>query len=471
MEKGICVLSVLLFFTYSAAYNSSLFLEQKIKLKYEELTKITNLIIENTFAKQFSSVNIITAVQFQRDRKFQDLKESLLRLNKGTAAYQLDHYIFLKDAHLRKKKNIVIFLDKLETFTLLQENINPETIDYRGRFVIVLVYGWFKGINKIFEIFWRKGILNVFIVFPTDADAVQILTFYPYRLGGCDDATPLQWNIIQNGTFTTNTGPIFADKTQNLYGCPINVITFDACPAVCIQKDKNLSLVGYEWEILKIIAKMLNFRIVESVFKGDNQLGTVFQNATVTGALHFLINGQAQIAIGNFALRQARIKNFDHSIVFLTMPIVLAIPRGELLTDLEKLLQPLNLTVWILNMTTLIFALIVIAYLSFKVSRLRKLLHEAGTGDPTMNLFGAILGVGQPKLPTSNFARIILITLLMFCLIQRNVYQGSMYEFLQTDGRHMEVQSFKEIVEKNFTIYALEDLSKVVKGFDPNYLK
>ncbi|KAG5681330.1 hypothetical protein PVAND_010777 [Polypedilum vanderplanki] len=65
----------------------------------------------------------------------------------------------------------------------------------------------------------------------------------------------------------------------------------------------------------------------------------------------------------------------------------------------------------------------------------------------------AIFGSQQPILPKRNFARFILMMFLIFCLVQRNVYQGALYIFLQSDGRHKPMQTINEMIENDFVFY------------------
>ena len=65
----------------------------------------------------------------------------------------------------------------------------------------------------------------------------------------------------------------------------------------------------------------------------------------------------------------------------------------------------------------------------------------------------AIFGLQQTVLPTRNFSRFILMMFLLFCLVNRNVYQGALYLILRSDGHRKEIQSIQEMVEKDFKFY------------------
>lgn len=65
----------------------------------------------------------------------------------------------------------------------------------------------------------------------------------------------------------------------------------------------------------------------------------------------------------------------------------------------------------------------------------------------------AIFGLQQTVLPTRNFARFILMVFLLFCLVNRNVYQGALYIILRSDGHRKEIQTIQEMFDKDFKFY------------------
>ena len=41
----------------------------------------------------------------------------------------------------------------------------------------------------------------------------------------------------------------------------------------------------------------------------------------------------------------------------------------------------------------------------------------------------------------------------LFCLVQRTLYQGSLFKFLQSDVRGKEIESLDEMVDKKYIFY------------------
>lgn len=151
---------------------------------------------------------------------------------------------------------------------------------------------------------------------------------------------------------------------------------------------------------------------------------------------------------------------------YYSTPIVFAIPPGELFNGFEKLIQPFEWLVWALIFLTFFIGILVIVIISWKFDRCVSFVFGTKTGNPVVNMLIAIFAQTQPKLPRRNFSRFFLMSFLLFCLIQRNVYQGKLYIFLQSEGRHKEVQTLAEmIVEKNFSVYMQETAVEIIESF------
>lgn len=185
--------------------------------------------------------------------------------------------------------------------------------------------------------------------------------------------------------------------------------------------------------------------------------------------LMLLNKNSVDIAIHSLGLTQQKAKEFDHSMVYLTMPMVFVVPPGNFLGFFEKILKPFDLIVWILLLLIFSAAIVVMFLLDWKLQYFRPFFHEQGTGSSIMNFLAAILGLGQSNLPTRNSPRIVLLTFLIFCLILRNVYQGLLFDLMTSDGRHKEVQTIQELIDKEYTILMYEAAENLAKIFPSIY--
>lgn len=228
------------------------------------------------------------------------------------------------------------------------------------------------------------------------------------------------------------------------------------------RNSHTTQLYGYDLEIINEISKRLNFTLKIDFLEGEEQWGTILSNGSLTGGVAKISAGKADIGIGNYYLRTSRLRIMDCSFPYTSDPIVLVIPPGRLYSPLEKLLQPFDLIIWILLLTTFFIGLIVILIVNYKMSGFKSFIFGHSVKTPIMNMVSIIFGNPQMKMPNRNFARYILMLFLLFCLIYRNVYQGALYIFLQSEGRHAEIQTIDEMIAKNFNYYFYDSYSDFI---------
>lgn len=83
-------------------------------------------------------------------------------------------------------------------------------------------------------------------------------------------------------------------------------------------------------------------------------------------------------------------------------------------------------------------------------------------------MLNAIFGGAQEIEPRENFSRFLLMMFIIFCLVIRTLYTGSLYRFLQSDIHHSEVESIDEMIEKDFKFYVSTSSLDLYEG-DPKF--
>lgn len=111
------------------------------------------------------------------------------------------------------------------------------------------------------------------------------------------------------------------------------------------------------------------------------------------------------------------------------------IPPGRPYSSLEKLFFPFRMEVWICVCTFVLAMAIWIVVL--KCTAKEKLYFAIGRKNdaPILSLFSIILGGSIHHLPRRNFARSILVILLLTTLVLRNAYLGNLFNYLRTQKR------------------------------------
>lgn len=173
----------------------------------------------------------------------------------------------------------------------------------------------------------------------------------------------------------------------------------------------------------------------------------------MTGALRSVYEGDAHIAIGSYILRSNRSEFFDFSFTYSTTPLVVTIPLGERYTSFEQLIKPFDIVIWCLMSAMFAASIFTILIIHLRFQNIKNFVYGTKIRTPVVNMMVAVFGGSLRRLPKRNFARFMLMMLLIFCLVQRNVYQGLLYIFITGNQRHPEIQSLDELLHKGFTIY------------------
>lgn len=137
-------------------------------------------------------------------------------------------------------------------------------------------------------------------------------------------------------------------------------------------------------------------------------------------------------------------------------------------TSYEKLFFPFDETIFLISVFCVAFGVTLI------VNQLPKSIQDEIYGEnvntPTMNIVAIFFGIGQTRLPRKNFARIILILFIWFCLIFRTCYQSKLFEFMTSDPRRPSPKSIDDLYDNNFRISTLSlDNFQMLQNMIPEY--
>lgn len=139
--------------------------------------------------------------------------------------------------------------------------------------------------------------------------------------------------------------------------------------------------------------------------------------------------------------------SFDEiSYIFLLTP-------GEKYTNWEKVLLPFDFETWICLLIIFGSGLITVSIINRMSKATRSLVYGEGVHFSTYNIIGTFFGIGQFKLPRENFARILLMFFILFCLVIRTAYQGVLFEMMSSDMRKKLPRTINDLHAENFTIY------------------
>jgi Ligand-gated ion channel len=227
--------------------------------------------------------------------------------------------------------------------------------------------------------------------------------------------------------------------------------------------DGSVGVMGHNGELLNSIAKSLNFTPNLNFVTGNMPWGAIFDNGSSFGALGELYNNRTEMIVGDMYLKSSRYQHLDSTKTIDLEQMVFMIPPGRLYTSFEKFLLPFSLNVWLLTLLVIFIGIVTICVISFKLKHLKSFVYGKGVTQPAMNMLLIVVALQQTKLPTTNFARFLLIQFIIFCLIMRTGYVGSLYGFLQSEGRHKEVTTIDQMIEENFKFYIFRTSVDLIK--------
>lgn len=132
-------------------------------------------------------------------------------------------------------------------------------------------------------------------------------------------------------------------------------------------------------------------------------------------------------------------------------------------------MRPFTKAVWI-GIIIVLLAFIIVTIICLKYPKAFNFIIGRDVTSPVLNIIAQHLGVSQPTLPSRNFARFVLMQLMIYCLIMRSSYQGAVFNTLISYDKKPPVQSISEIMEKKFTFYIYETLANRFEVY-PSYKK
>lgn len=414
-----------------------------------------------------TTANIIFASDNQMDYEINDFLDEValncFGISNGTVL--IESWNRMNDNVHRRKGFNVIILKSFNGFLTFMNVLDPLLFSYRANFLIIIIKSEIPEITRMFECLWKKQIFNVNIMLPTG----DVFTFLPFANNSCNNMNPVLINQFKNGTFLRSLSNFFPNKMKNLEKCLIRVGLTQNKPY--IFKHQNASgaviLYGREIDLVEGLAFALNFEII---FVYINDTGSLLENGKATGTFKMLMDKKVDLIVGNSNLKPNRLKFIENTTPYISSQITFLIPPGTQLSSFENLFGPLRLQVWLLLLFYFAIGVAVIFWAKRQQSQcISKFVFGSSKNNNYLNMLEAIFGGSHNILPRENFARILLVTFVIFCLIIRTLYQGSLYRFLQSDIHHLEVQSIDDMILKGFKFYVSQSSLDLYDG-DPKFI-
>lgn len=425
---------------------------------FANLAEVTRQIMNSVNGRTGTTVNLISIGKVEFNRKVEDFKGDFLFKNFETSkATFCQESVGDIEQVFKYRRHFSIFVAvNVENFTKIFYKIKKEYFMFNGFFIIVLVGEKIEEVSEIFKIMWNIEIFNVNVIYVDNDGVVIVKTFFPFNKTSCNDTSSTIINKFEGGKFDNELDQIFPDKLKDHFNCsiPVAIASKGSEPFIILNKSLNFNssyiLTGRDIRLVQTLARSLNFSI-DYVFVETK--GNLYENGSSTGLWKTLAEGKADFSPANSGLKTSRLKFFDATTPYADNQDVFIIPPPQDLTAFEKLLRPFTNPSWVLILSCFLVGVAIIFTTKQLSSRFQNVIFGERVNFPYLNMFNILIGGVQPVLPRTTFARFLLIIFFFYSLIIRTLYQGSFYRILQSNIRHKEIQSFVEMVEKEFNFY------------------
>ncbi|CRL04595.1 CLUMA_CG017663, isoform A [Clunio marinus] len=407
-------------------------------------------ILETFYCKESSVVDVICS---NESEEILDAFNSVIAHFGSCTSFQFDSLNNVSRLHKRTRTFNVIILESFESFNILMNNISNFDFDFNGYFSMFFIDIETIELNRVFEFAWKYFMHN-FIVLTGNGTKITLSTYDPFRNGICGDTSPVS-TVIDIKTDIHNSIDLFPNKMINMNKCPLRIPLINYLPAINFESYRDDYIItGIEGELLLTMKDLLNFTIKVLQLKGEQYWGVIEKNGSATGAMRMVIEGEADLIMGTYAMTLLRLQYMDSSLSHLGFPFVLVIPPGRKFTPMEKLLKPFQMEIWIAILTFLGFLFMSILIIKKGNIKARKLTLFGETFRLSyLTMIDSFLGGSFNLLPSKTSLRFLFASYFIFCLIVRNLYQGLLVQILQSEDRAKPVKTVDEMMEKGFNFY------------------
>lgn len=170
--------------------------------------------------------------------------------------------------------------------------------------------------------------------------------------------------------------------------------------------------------------------------------------------------GEVDASLRTYSLQLNRRKVMTETASYFSDKLIMVMPLPVPLNPLLKFIRPLSIPVWTALGVLVLIATIVIVFVRFIPVEIYRMVIGRPMRDEFLNLLIGFIGSSQHQLPEKNFPRFLLIMFLIFCLVIRSLYLGSLFNMLKSEILSREFVSIQDFYEAGFNFYIYETLSQ-----------
>lgn len=415
---------------------------------------ITNETIQDKFP---SSIAVILARQFAHSyeavlikREFigpgsnlrqLDLLNEVIRLIDGKLVVQFQSEI--RVGLVRPWFYNWFIVDGYGSFRRIYEQMDYRKYEFSGYYLVTIagevVQELSDLIRKILTDLWTLDIFNVNVV--VDGTTL-IYTFFPYTAKLCGVVEPVLWERFS----IMNEVDLYPERLKTFHGCTLLAGMLETKPYTIIRDQKHVQgfvVTGFEGDMMDLLTAKLNFSIRYKV--STESWGLMLEKGNSTGVMKMIQDEEVEFGVGCLAITHERNYWLKAGIAHYISEILLVVPAGRPFTAFEKLFRPFRVEIWFLITLFLITGSLTIGFLQCYSRDVRDFVFGHGNTAPVLNMMNIFYGGALSHSPKRNFARTLLLLWILFCFVIRNLYQGSLFQYLQRAMNHKPLETMDEI--------------------------
>lgn len=369
----------------------------------------------------------------------------------------------MMNANTQETSINIIFIDSNQASEMFQNQLKSRKFSSAEVFFVISLIDKIDFMNKIFLAFWENSLFNINIVSKVSHSEVNMFTFHPFNVHLCNDMTPVKINSFDRKSMKWRNSEMFPDKFKNLHQCSLKIGANERPALLEVSRfhDDSIKLGGFEGELLNELAKKLNF----SIQVGQRQNASfVFDNGTAIGMFELLQDSQIDVIV-SLSLQLVRTKYFSASISHFSDAVVLVIPPPTAVSPLMKLFHVYTPTALKTVYAFFTLQIIIISIIKILPSKYYNFIIGSNVKSPILNLFAIATGISINQVPKRNFARFLMISIVMFSLIIRTMFMGRLFDIMKWNIYPDELKSVEELAEANFEFYMHPGMALKFEGF------
>jgi hypothetical protein len=278
-----------------------------------------------------------------------------------------------------------------------------------------------------------------------DGRSIKLMTFVWYTPQACHLPQLVEVNRFNKNTKKWKSSEFSIEKCRNFHGCGLVFGIRRSIPEI-VFKNFNSSMVfdGYGIKLVKALSETLNFK---------------YQFNPIIDHLYLKKNSKVDLALAfksNLNDPYTRFLNnyFFVSEIFVEKLEYFAVPPGAPYDAFELISMPFDLQTWIWTLLTFVVAFATIGIVYRMKVEVQNFVFGRNVITPSLNVLAHFFGTSQVMMPQRNFARFLVMSFILLSFMLRNLYQGVMCDYFQTDMRRPQpIQSIRDISKSGYSIY------------------